>query len=1043
MPIADLHIHSRFSRATSKDGDLPHLDVWARRKGLNLVGTGDFTHPAWRAEMSDMLLPDAEGLYRLKPEFCLPCEFSSDAPLFVVSGEISTIYKKNGKTRKVHHVILLPSLVDAENLSHRLEAIGNLHSDGRPILGLDSHDLLEIVLESCPRAIYFPAHIWTPHFSLFGAFSGFDTLDECYGDLSPYVHALETGLSSDPAMNRLCSALDGHPLISNSDAHSPQKLGREATLLSGKLSYSALSDALRTGEGLQGTIEFFPEEGKYHLDGHRGCDCRLTPQEAQKLNGICPVCGKRLTIGVLHRVCELADRDRAEVDRPFESLIPLPEVAAECVSATVNSKKAQNLYFSLLSRYGDELSILRTLPSERAERDFGFAVGEALRRLRAGDVRRAAGFDGEYGVISLFAPGELERLAGQQSFLLADLPRKEPSTPPIPLPVQPQNASSQTLTSYSDTLTAQQTEAVQSEASVVAVVAGPGSGKTRTLVARIANLLAQKQTPPEHITAVTFTRQAAKELRSRLVCQCGYAANRLTIGTFHSVCLSLLPSRPLIARTQALTLLDDLLRAHGSATLSSSEALSLLSARKNALEAPSLPVWLPDAYQRELEKLSVRDLDDVLLEALQTDCNLPRFTHVLVDEFQDISLVQHRLVLHLAAHAKSLFVIGDPDQSIYGFRGADAACFDRLLEDRPNARLVTLEDHFRSTPQVLSAAQDALTRYDGRARVLISHRADGFPVRLVSAADTFSEGVWIAKEIARMTGGIDMLTADSRPAAAACAPRAFSDMAVLCRTHRQLDQIEACLRHDDIPCEVACAMQDDPKVQGLTGFFRSLLDSNDALSLRDALHGLFRCPMSLVQRAQVAFEKDANSAKLRASLGEFSPLLPWLDAVESLQSRMATDAPRTLLAELAQRAGVAGRAVEQLLNTGVFFDSISDLLNAMLLGQEGDVRRLSGGYASGAVRLLTLHAAKGLEFPVVFVAGVTRGVLPLEREGKVEDEGEERRLLYVGMTRAKDELILTYGGEPSPFIHDLSQSVLRQDAASWGKNGQGVQLSMF
>ena len=263
MYIADLHIHSRFSRATSRECDFPHLDLWARKKGMGVIGTGDFTHPAWRQELREFLCPAEEGFYTLKEDCRLPgAPAQAQTPRFVVTGEISTIYKKGGRTRKVHHVLLLPGIEEAERLAQRLEAIGNLHSDGRPILGLDSHDLLEIVLETCPQAVYIPAHIWTPHFSVFGAFSGFQTLEECYGDLTPYVHAVETGLSSDPPMNWRVSALDGLTLVSHSDAHSPQKLGREADLLDTELSYPQLAEAIQTGEGFAGTLEFFPEEGK-------------------------------------------------------------------------------------------------------------------------------------------------------------------------------------------------------------------------------------------------------------------------------------------------------------------------------------------------------------------------------------------------------------------------------------------------------------------------------------------------------------------------------------------------------------------------------------------------------------------------------------------------------------------------------------------------------------------------------------------------------------------------------------------------------------
>ena len=242
MYIADLHIHSKYSRATSRDLTPEHLDLWARRKGIELVGTGDFTHPAWREELKEKLIPAEEGFYILKDEYKINDDTANNGktPRFVLTGEISSIYKKNGKTRKIHNVIILPGLEQAEILSRKLEAIGNIHSDGRPILGLDAHDLLEITLEACEDAIFIPAHIWTPHFSLFGAFSGFDTIEECFEDLTPHIHALETGLSSDPPMNWRLSALDKYTLVSNSDAHSPSKLGREANLINAKLDYPSL-----------------------------------------------------------------------------------------------------------------------------------------------------------------------------------------------------------------------------------------------------------------------------------------------------------------------------------------------------------------------------------------------------------------------------------------------------------------------------------------------------------------------------------------------------------------------------------------------------------------------------------------------------------------------------------------------------------------------------------------------------------------------------------------------------------------------------------
>lgn len=407
MYIGDLHIHSHYSRATSRDCTPEYLELWARRKGIDILATGDFTHRGWREELKEKLMPAEDGLYILKEEHRLERNSGngSRVPRFVVSGEISSIYKKNGKVRKVHSVILLPGLEEAELLSGKLEAIGNLHSDGRPILGLDCHDLLEIVLETCPEAIYIPAHIWTPHFSLFGAFSGFDSIEECFEDLTPYIHALETGLSSDPSMIWTWSALDRFQLISNSDAHSPGKMGREANLLDIDLSYEGLYGALQRGEGLAGTIEFFPEEGKYHYDGHRKCGICLSPLEAEECSGICPVCGRRLTMGVFHRIEQLADRAEGYVlpgGKPYESLVPLLEVVAESMGYSVASKKAQNRYEEMIRNLGPEFQILRELPLEDISHGSTPLIADGIRRMRGGLVERIPGFDGEYGTIKLY-----------------------------------------------------------------------------------------------------------------------------------------------------------------------------------------------------------------------------------------------------------------------------------------------------------------------------------------------------------------------------------------------------------------------------------------------------------------------------------------------------------------------------------------------------------------------------------------------------------------------------------------------------------------
>ena len=405
--IADLHIHSRFSMATSKEGTPENLDFWARKKGISLIGTGDFTHPVWREELKERLVSEGNGLYRLRHEYVKEesRKFPGEGTRFVVSGEISSIYKKNGKTRKVHNVILLPSLEAADAMAQRLEKIGNIHSDGRPILGLDSHDLLEMMLDVCPEGILIPAHIWTPHFSVLGAKSGFDSVEECFEELAPYIHALETGLSSDPAMNWRISKLDRYQLVSNSDAHSPSKLGREANLLDIDCSYEGLYRAIQTGEGLEGTVEFFPEEGKYHFDGHRKCGVSLSPVEAERLGGICPVCGKKLTMGVDHRVEQLADRAEGFVKKDgkkYESLVPLPEVISACMGYSTASKKVQGCFEQLIQTLGTEFDILRNVPSEDIKSCAGERIAEGIENVRTGNVKRIPGYDGEYGKIELF-----------------------------------------------------------------------------------------------------------------------------------------------------------------------------------------------------------------------------------------------------------------------------------------------------------------------------------------------------------------------------------------------------------------------------------------------------------------------------------------------------------------------------------------------------------------------------------------------------------------------------------------------------------------
>jgi len=393
--IADLHLHSRFSRATSPQMDLASLAHWAKIKGIGLLGTGDFTHPQWLKELRDGLVAEGNGLYRY------------DDVRFMFTSEISAIWSQDGRVRKVHVLVLAPSLDAVERIDRDLSLIGNLASDGRPILGISAQRLAEVVWNAEETAELIPAHIWTPWFSVFGSRSGFNSLEECFGKHTKRIFAIETGLSSDPPMNWRLSALDHLTLISNSDAHSPSKLGREATLFDlPEPSYESVIAAMKTRDPTRflGTIEFYPQEGKYHYDGHRKCGVVLSPREAMKLDNTCPVCGKPLTIGVLHRIEDLADRSdgsATSVHPAYRNLVPLEEIIAQALGVGVKTKTVSREYTRLIEEFGDEFRILLDLPREELEGHVPSRILAGIMHVRSGDVEITPGYDGVYGQVRI------------------------------------------------------------------------------------------------------------------------------------------------------------------------------------------------------------------------------------------------------------------------------------------------------------------------------------------------------------------------------------------------------------------------------------------------------------------------------------------------------------------------------------------------------------------------------------------------------------------------------------------------------------------
>lgn len=1098
MYIADLHIHSRYSRATSKDCTPEHLDLWARRKGIGIVGSGDFTHPAWRQELQEKLEPAGNGLYILKKEYRIEADMAADTiqPHFVITGEISSIYKKYDKVRKVHSLILLPGLEEAENISRRLEAIGNIHSDGRPILGLDCRDLLEILLELCPEAVYIPAHIWTPHFSLFGAFSGFDSVEECYGDLSAYIHVMETGLSSDPPMNWRVSALDRYQLISNSDAHSPAKLGREANLLDIELSYEGVRQAIQNGRGLKGTIEFFPEEGKYHYDGHRKCGLCLPPEETKNYGGICPVCGRKLTIGVSNRVEQLSDRPEGYVKEngiPFESLVPLQEVIGASVGHSPTSARVEREYRSLLQKLGPEFMILREIPLEEIRSVSGMLIAEGIGKLRKGEVTRIPGFDGEYGVIRLFSQRELDHIDGQFSLFdalqeegAADLSEAGTAAETEAASERPEGklaaeAKKDVQQSAEEFCTANQAKkrmrqtggvqdhtgtkelseerlymynedqkrAIESISRVTAVTAGPGTGKTGTMVSHILYLLEIRRVKPSCITAVTFTNQAAGEMRERIRKHMGKstAFRKLQIGTFHSIARKLLKDQgmefTLAGDMEIRDLAGKIIKAF-SLDMSASRFLTELSNYKIRSGCPggnaeihALSSELKQAfqaYQESLKEWNAMDFDDLLLEALRIARKSLRersrkgdagaFSYLMVDEFQDINPLQYELIKAWNEGGRELFVIGDPDQAIYGFRGADAGCFGHLTEEFPQTCQIRLQENYRSTSQILSLASEVISRNPGGSRQLRANRPEGSLVRLAQADSEMAEAIFVAKEINRLTGGIGMLEAQEFFTENEGRTRSFGEIAVLYRTHRQAELLESCLKKEGIPYIVAGRDEflQEPAVRGTISFFQSLVQPENELAGQTALKLLW----------------DLESGSLTESI--------YQTMAEKYRPFFQKKKPRKVLEEWMEDLHLEKKkGMQKLYRMTSFYQTMQEFLDGLELGVESDLKRCGDNrYSSDAVTLMTLHGSKGLEFPAVIIYGVKKGLIPFETEKLSSDKEEERRLFYVGITRARETLILTTQKEESPFLEEIPHGLIRRETIRQNRQeGAGRQMSLF
>jgi uncharacterized protein (TIGR00375 family) len=1109
--IADLLLHSRFSRATSPRLNPAYLDRWARIKGIDLLGTGDCTHPRWLAELREQLDDGEEGFYILKEK--IRRDFD-DGPAraeglpragggvrFVLTGEISTIYKWGDKTRKIHHVIILPDFKAAAAFLTRLERVGNISSDGRPILGVNSRDLLALLLDTDDRALLIPAHIWTPWFSALGAKSGFDSIAECYGDLAARIPAVETGLSSNPPMNWALSSLDQFSIISNSDAHSPDKLGREATVFDMDLSYPSLLAALwrKGGGGIAETIEFFPQEGKYHYDGHRKCGRWLEPAEALAAGGICPVCGKALTRGVMGRVLELADRPVDETQaapddpgggnrRPYRSLIPLREMLGELLETGAASKKVDGLYGALVEKAGSELGILMDMPLAdieglKAPGLPGELLADAIGRMRSGRVSISPGYDGEYGVIRVFAPGEIPSVKSQTELFADEGAGKHPG--PLKKRAKTPAAGAATAdTSSADsaitpvipaarrqrqtrpgpglfTLNAEQEQAASYGGRQAIIIAGPGTGKTAMLAARISRLI-REGTDPRSILALSFTVKAAAELEGRITALAGEKAAGVTAATFHSFCLSVLKEQAgrngvprgfrILGEGERENILREICAGDRNAGpgkkakkwIGYQKLGEYIEGRKRFLllpgeeppkfggpgfETPIRPakeLGLPEAepeherlyglYRDRLRFSALIDFDDLVTGLVRLFCGnreqaarcRERFRFIFVDEYQDVNFAQYALIRLLTAEGKdvfpaegkdaspagdspSLWVIGDPNQAIYGFRGSDKRFIERFLEDYPQAGRFHLTRSFRCTAPIINAAgrlMDARLRgVEGEVKLFRRE----YPTEKAEA-----EG--IARRVSRLIGGASFFAIDSGTTDNGAGETDAAEIAILIRSAALAPPIIKALRDHGIPFEFTGEKpwwEEEPA--------RAVLDV-----LREGRYP-DSAPAEAVKNARDFLQKSG-----------------------ALSAGKKTAAPESL---------------ERLLGLASLYDDLPAFLETLAIRAAGDVPEIQ----RAGVRIMTIHAAKGLEFDQVFIAALEEGLLPFTLYGERRID-EERRLLYVAMTRARRGLCLSWSrtrnfqgrkleNGPSRFLAELETLIpLERD---YQARPRDPQMSLF
>ncbi|MDR0389692.1 MAG: UvrD-helicase domain-containing protein [Spirochaetaceae bacterium] len=1111
MIIADLHIHSRFSRATSPALTPASLERWARIKGIGLMGGGDVTHPAWLAELRENLDDAEDGLYILKESSraafekgpaleeglpfpaaraALSSASSGQPPRFVLSGEISTIYKKDGKTRKLHHVVLLPDFEAALRFQSRLEKTGNIRSDGRPILGVDSGDLLAMLLDADERALLIPAHIWTPWFSVLGSRSGFDSIEECYGKYTRFIPAVETGLSSNPPMNWAVPFLDGFSIISNSDAHSPAKLGREATILDMELSFQGLSAALKVeNKGVRGTVEFFPQEGKYHYDGHRVCGVYMNDGTL-----ICPVCGKPLTRGVMGRVLELAGRpvdekascpgqspdgqspggavsgnaisgsgeSRQANANPYYSLIPLHELLGEITGSGPSSKKVSGLYSDLIEKAGSELSILMDADTGELGRIKGLAVqgellAEAIRRMRSGAVSISPGYDGEYGVVRVFS-GEKKFPARDEQDLFENSPQAVPATTPaatatpasaipaatsaamatlavttipaatatpasaIPAATPAAMATSAAKGRAAPTLPAVrgrgkkdaaakdhfvadgparrpelrafvpdeiQKNIIGAETPRAVIIAGPGTGKTAVLSERIKRLI-REGAAPSSILALSFTVKAAAELRDRV--QKNGAASVPALDLRADPSCAKRPSSGSVFTATFHSLAAFILRNEAKAAGLPADFSIIGEEERDALLAELCGAF--SAGGDGAKKIRPRKLG-AYIESRKRYLLLPGETEPPFDASDS----GFRELLQSFAGSFGLTAPLPAMEALYG-------------EYRKRLRALAqldYDDLISGLARLFLRHENILARYQEQFRFIFVDEyqdvnfAQYILIRLLAPTQSGGPSLWVIGDPNQAIYGFR--GSDKR----------FID--------RFPEDYPDAVRFE-LTRSFRCAL---PIIQAaglLSG--REMAGSGEAVELFRAAYATDKA------------EAEGIARRISALIGGAS-----FFAIDSNAAGSGEAAPEDCA--ILFRAGVmAAPFIKALEDHGIPYEYNDS-------AEQREEIPFNLPPAKG-VSLLTMHASKGLEFDYVFVPGLEEGIVPFTLYDSQEvDIEEEKRLLYVAMTRARKGLNLSWAmsrhfrgrllkGRPSRFLDELEKLVPIIKAGSPGKKDPQGEL---